>query len=71
MLEIISKRSRTSEKQIIFLIYAAQRAHLAQEKSNKGFLRSSYNLADGLNKPKVQAALIQRLTAAYAKTNVE
>ena len=52
-------------------IYAALQAYKAQEISNLGFVRSSYNLADSLTKPKVQAELYQPLTTAYNKPKVE
>ena len=40
----------------MFDIYAAQQAYKAKEIRNMGFVKSSHNLADVLNKPEVQAA---------------
>ena len=69
--DIISKGSLTSEKRIIVDIHAAREAYKAQEISNIGFARSSHKLADGLAKPKVQAALYQLLTTSYHKPKVK
>ena len=52
-------------------IYAARQAYEAQEISNIGFVRSSHNLADGLTKYKIQAALYQLLKTAYHELKVE
>ena len=71
MFDIISKGSLTSEKRIFLDIYAARQVYEAQEISNIVLVRSSHNLADGLTKPKVQAALDQLLTTAYHKPKVE
>ena len=54
-----------SEKLIMHDTYAVQQANKSQEICNTGFIRSSYNLAHGLIKPKVQAALYQLLTTAH------
>ena len=71
LFEIISKETRTSEKRIMHDIYAARQAYKEQEISNTDFVRSSYNLADGLSKPMLQAALCQLLTTAYHDSKVE
>ena len=71
MIDIISKGSRTSEKGVMLDVYAAQQAHKAKEISTIGFVRSSHKLADGLTKPKVQAALYQLLKTAYHKPKDE
>ena len=60
-----------SQKRIMLDIYAARQAYKVQEISCISFVRSSHNLADGLTKPKVQAALYQLVPTAYHKPNVE
>ena len=58
LFDIISKGSRTSEKRIMLDIHATREAYRHQEISNIGFVRSQYNLADGLTKPKMQGSLL-------------
>ena len=71
LFDIISKRCRTNEKRIMLDVYASRQAYKALGTSNIGFVRSSHNLADGLTKPKVQAALYKLLTTAYHEPKVE
>ena len=71
LFNIISKGNRTNEKRIMLDIYAARKAYKALEISNIGFVRSSHSLANGLTKPKVQAALYELLKTAHHEPKVE
>jgi len=57
LFDIISKGSRTSEKRMMLDIAAAREGFRDKIISDIGFVRSSYNLADGLTKPMQQASL--------------
>ena len=50
---------------------AARPAYKAQEIKNIDFVRSLNSVANGLTKPKAQAASYQLLTKAYHKPNGE
>ena len=65
LFDIIATGSHTSEKRAMLDIYAARKAYKDLEIDNIGFVRSSYNYADGLTKPRIQAALYELLKIAY------
>ena len=71
LFEIISKDLRTSEKRVTLDLHTTGQAYQAREISNIGFVRSSYNLADGLKKPKMQKAIFHLLTTASHTTLFE
>ena len=53
LLDFIAKRSRTGKKRIFLDTYAARRAYKTLDINKIGFMRSTYNLADELTKPKI------------------
>ena len=55
----------------MFDMYTARQAYRTHEINNIGSLIGSHNLADGLTKPKFQAALYQLLVTAYHKPKAE
>eukprot|EP00171_Calliarthron_tuberculosum_P020652 IDg20652t1 len=57
LFDVISKRSRTSEKRLMLDIAAAREGFCNRIISDIGFVRSKANLADGLTKSMSQAAL--------------
>ena len=57
LFDIIGKGSRTNEKRLMLDISVTRQAYNADQISNIGFVRSNYNLADGLTKPKLQQSL--------------
>ena len=59
---IIGKNSRTSEKRLMLDTSTTREAYNSEQVSNIGFVRSSYNLADGLTKPRIQQALYDLIT---------
>ena len=61
LFDIISKGSRTSEKQIMLDIHATRQACQRHEISNIGFVRSEHSIADGLTKEKKQGALLRMM----------
>ena len=62
LLSVISKGSWTREKRVMPDIYAARQAYKVHEISNIGFVRLSNNVANGLTKSKMQAALHKSIT---------
>ena len=71
LFDIISKGSRTREKRVMLDVYAAREGYTSQCISNIGFVRSEYNIADGLTKPKVQAALFNVVNSGKHRPEVE
>ena len=64
LFDVIACGSRTSEKRIMLDIVAAREGYASGEISNIGFVRSDKNLADGLTKPKMQAAIFECMSTA-------
>ena len=71
LFDIIAKGSRTNEKRNMLDMYAARQAYNDLEIINIGFVRNSYNLATGLTKPKLQAALFELLITVHHEPRVE
>ena len=71
LFDITCKGSRTSEKRIMLDIHATRQSYQNQEISNTGFVRSTQNLADGLTKPKMEAALLETLQTGQHSVKCE
>lgn len=65
MLNVISKDSRTSEKQNMLDIAEARQAYHDEIISDIFFARSNNNLAEGLTKPISQAAVRDAVCDSY------
>lgn len=71
LFDITSEGSRTNEKRIMIDIYNARQAYQAHEISNIGFALSENNIAEGLTKPKMQAAFLTLLHTGKHKVKCE
>ena len=71
LFDIIGKSSRTSEKRLMPDISGTKQAYKAEQISSIGFVRSSYNLANGLTKPHIQQALYDLITTGRHTIAVE
>ena len=50
--------------------YTTTHAYNSKENSNIGFVRSTYNLANGMTKPSMQASILSLLKSAMHKVEV-
>ena len=64
LFDVVSKGSRTAERRLMIDIASFCEAYQLKEIGNIGFVRSDHNLADGLNKPNKQQALLEFLKSA-------
>ena len=71
LFDVISKGSRTSEERMMLDIAAAREGFKNRVISDIGFVRSSYNIADGLTKSMQQRALQQVLRTGHLNVRPE
>ena len=71
LFDVISKGSRTAEKRLMLDIAAAREGFLKHEISDIGFVRTKFNLADGLTKRMQQSALRKVLSEGRIHPKVD
>ena len=59
LFDIMSKGSHTREGRVMLDIHAAREKYISQYTSNIGFVSLNNNIAEGLTKHKIQAALLE------------
>lgn len=71
LFDVISKGTRTSEKRLMLDVACAREGFRNMEINDIGFIRSNYNLADGLTKSMKQAGLLSVMNTSRLDYEVD